>query len=89
MTISEMLGQSAILTVLGMAVVFAFLWFMIICVNMAAKLVHKTGWDKDVRQSLNTPLPPKKTGGAAGPEITAAITAAVTEYREQEKGRHE
>jgi sodium pump decarboxylase gamma subunit len=51
MTIAEMLGQSAILMVLGMTVVFAFLWFMIICVNMTAKLVHKMGWDKDVSRA--------------------------------------
>ncbi|MDR0583070.1 MAG: OadG family protein [Treponema sp.] len=55
MTITEMLEQSALLTVLGMAIVFAFLWFMIICVNVTAKLVHKMGRDKDVRQ--NAPFP--------------------------------
>jgi oxaloacetate decarboxylase gamma subunit len=88
MTIAEMLEQSAILTVLGMATVFVFLWFMIICVNMIAKLVHKIGWDKDVRQSLNTP-PPQKSTGAVGPEIIAAITAAITEYRERDEERHE
>ncbi|MDR0539164.1 MAG: hypothetical protein LBG74_01490 [Spirochaetaceae bacterium] len=47
MTIIEMFQQSAVLTVLGMAMVFA----------------------------LN-----------AGPEITAAITAAVSEYRKTEGG---
>ena len=46
MTIIEMLEQSALLTVLGMAIVFAFLWFMILCVNLTAKLVHKMGWDR-------------------------------------------
>jgi Na+-transporting methylmalonyl-CoA/oxaloacetate decarboxylase gamma subunit len=32
-----MLQQSLTLTVLGMAVVFAFLWLMVICVNGAGK----------------------------------------------------
>lgn len=83
MTIAKMFEQSAVLTVLGMTVVFAFLWVMIICLNMTAKLVHKMGWDKDVRQPLNTAIPPKNTSWGAGPEITAAITAAVIEYRRQ------
>ncbi|MDR1445355.1 MAG: OadG family protein [Treponema sp.] len=83
MTIIEMLEQSALLTVLGMAVVFAFLWFMIISVNATAKLVHKMGWDKDVQESKNPPS--GNTSRPAAPEITAAITAAVTEYREKER----
>jgi Na+-transporting methylmalonyl-CoA/oxaloacetate decarboxylase gamma subunit len=37
MTITEMFEQSAILTVLGMTVVFIFLWLMIICVNLVGK----------------------------------------------------
>jgi sodium pump decarboxylase gamma subunit len=89
MTIVEMLKQSALLTALGMTVVFAFLWFMIICVNLIAQLVHKMGWDKDVRPLPDVSFPPKNTGGAAAPETTAVITAAVTDYRDQEEARHE
>jgi oxaloacetate decarboxylase gamma subunit len=48
MTIVEMLQQSAVLTMLGMAVVFAFLWLMIICVTWVGKVVHQLGLDKDV-----------------------------------------
>ncbi|MDR3343673.1 MAG: OadG family protein [Treponema sp.] len=70
MTIAEMLQQSAILTVLGMVIVFAFLWLMIICVNLVGKLVHSLG---------------KNANRAVTPEITAAITAAVTEYRKNEQ----
>jgi oxaloacetate decarboxylase gamma subunit len=81
MTIIEMLEQSAILTVLGMAVVFIFLWFMIICVNLVGKLVHKAGLDKDIL------TPETKASNSAGtgtaPEVTAAISAAVTEYRKE------
>ncbi|MDR1390170.1 MAG: OadG family protein [Treponema sp.] len=79
MTISEMLKQSVILTLLGMAVVFGFLWFMIVCVNATAKLIHRIGWDKDVQ-----PNEVKSPGGAVKPEITAAITAALTEYQKND-----
>jgi oxaloacetate decarboxylase gamma subunit len=85
MTITEMLKQSAVLTALGMTVVFAFLWLMIICVNAAAALVRRMGWDKDITQPPAAPSAQKKQG----PEITAAITAAVAEYRGKEEDRHE
>jgi oxaloacetate decarboxylase gamma subunit len=80
MTISEMLQQSAILTILGMAVVFVFLWFMIICVNLVGKIISKSGLDKD---TLKTETPKNAN---KNPEITAAITAAVTECRKEEQG---
>jgi Na+-transporting methylmalonyl-CoA/oxaloacetate decarboxylase gamma subunit len=35
MTIFEMLQQSAVLTILGMTVVFVFLWIMVVCVNLS------------------------------------------------------
>ena len=81
MTIIEMLKQSGILTVLGMTVVFAFLWIMVICINITGKLVHKLGWDKDLEQSAAAPSN-VKTGQKQ--EITAAITSAITEYRKKE-----
>ena len=82
MTILEMLEQSAVLTVLGMAVVFAFLWIMIICINLTGKLVHKMGWDKDIEQPKYEP--PKSSSGTVKPEIITAISAAVTEFRKNE-----
>ncbi|MDR1106372.1 MAG: OadG family protein [Treponema sp.] len=78
MTIVEMLEQSTILTVLGMAIVFAFLWVMIICVFWVGKLIHALGMDKDI-QAQKKEEPKRK---ALTPEVTAAISAAVTEYRE-------
>jgi sodium pump decarboxylase gamma subunit len=77
MTIVEMLKQCALLAVLGMAIVFAFLWVMIICMNAAARLIRIMGWDKDTRQTDR----PKTAGQTV---ITAVITAAVAEYREKE-----
>jgi oxaloacetate decarboxylase gamma subunit len=82
MTIMDMLEQSAILTILGMAVVFVFLWIMIICVNMTGKAIHRLGMDKDVQQP---PAPPPAAGTGTPPQITAAVTAAVHEYRKNEK----
>jgi oxaloacetate decarboxylase gamma subunit len=81
MTILMMLQQSTILTILGMTVVFAFLWLMILCVGWVGKLVHRMGWDKDVQEPPK--IPPKKAG-AVTPEIASAISAAVTEFRKGE-----
>ncbi|GAB6391340.1 MAG: oxaloacetate decarboxylase, gamma subunit [Treponematales bacterium] len=78
MTIVEMLQQSGILTLLGMAIVFAFLWLMIICVNVTGKLVHAFGADKDVQARKETD---GTVSAAKAGETTAAITAAVTGYR--------
>jgi oxaloacetate decarboxylase gamma subunit len=73
----EMLEQSAILTILGMAVVFIFLWIMIVCVNLVSKAIHNLGLDKDVQE------PPAVRSGTP-PQVTAAISAAVNEYRKNE-----
>ena len=82
MTILEMFKQSAILTVLGMAVVFLFLWIMIICINLTAKLIRKMGWDKDIEQPEYGP--PENTSGTIKPGIITVISAAVTEFRKNE-----
>jgi len=78
MTILEMLGQSGVLTVLGMGVVFGFLTIMVICVTIMGKIVHALGADKDVTASgpdAAASSPAKTTA------VAAAITAAVTEYQ--------
>jgi Na+-transporting methylmalonyl-CoA/oxaloacetate decarboxylase gamma subunit len=50
MTISEMMQQSITLTLLGMIIVFAFLWIMILLVGWVGKLIHVLGWDKDAHE---------------------------------------
>jgi oxaloacetate decarboxylase gamma subunit len=80
MTIMEMLEQSAVLTVLGMTVVFAFLWIMIISVNLVGKAIHKLKLDKDVMEA-----PARPPAAGVPPQVTAAISAAVSTYRENEK----
>jgi sodium pump decarboxylase gamma subunit len=82
MTITEMLQQSAILTFLGMAVVFVFLWIMILCVNGTGKFIRRMGMDKDAQEPRKSP--PKKSGGTVTPEIASVISAAVTEFRKGE-----
>jgi len=81
MTILEMLQQSSVLAVLGMTVVFAFLWIMIVCMNLTAKIIQKLGLDKDIEQPKYKP--PQKASETVPPEITAAITAAVTEHKKR------
>jgi oxaloacetate decarboxylase gamma subunit len=86
MTVNEMMQQSLILTLLGMIIVFAFLWIMILCVDWVGKLIRLLGWDKDLAEKKEKP---KAAGGPAKPEITAAIVAAVTEHRNKGQGQHE
>ena len=81
MTIMDMLGQSGVLTVLGMGVVFGFLIIMVIAVNLTGMIIHAIGVDKDAGQ------PPAPAGTAAkSTAVAAAITAAITEYRKNEEG---
>ena len=82
MTIVQMLGQSSILTFLGMGVVFGFLVIMVICVYAMGKIVHALGADKDLEAQESAG---QVSGQISAPvntaAVTAAITAAVNEYR--------
>lgn len=74
MTIGSMISQSAILTLLGMGVVFGFLIIMICCVNLLRVCVHAAKLDKE---------PPKaETAAPAAVDekaVVAAIAAAIHE----------
>jgi len=70
MTIFEMLEQSGILTVLGMAVVFIFLWIMIVCISFAGKIIQFAAGKKD-----------SNTVDSASSDHIAAISAAVSEHK--------
>jgi oxaloacetate decarboxylase gamma subunit len=79
MTIAEMLGQSGVLTLLGMGIVFGFLVILIVCVSLMGKLILDRGADKDLPQVPKAAAgAPAGTGNAA---VTAAISAAVNEYQ--------
>jgi len=77
MTIFDMLEQSWQLTLLGMGIVFSFLIIMVIAITLAGKIIRAMGLDKDVQPAVSTAA--RQTTGDPG--VTAAISAAVNEYR--------
>jgi oxaloacetate decarboxylase gamma subunit len=78
MTILEMLQQSAVLTMLGMTIVFVFLALLVYCINLTGKLINRVNPESDIENpKTDSPLA-KET---AQPEIIAAISVAVNEYR--------
>lgn len=87
MTISQMLSQSGLLTLLGMGVVFAFLIIMILGMNLLHFIVHAFKLDKDVKKDLKVQnkvqVAPCKTVAPAqnidNNSVIAAIAAAVYE----------
>jgi sodium pump decarboxylase gamma subunit len=79
MTILEMLQQSAVLTVLGMVVVFVFLWVMIFIINLSGKIFSSIE-DNELNKQHNNVLH-HKTGESKTHEATAAIAAAVFEHQ--------
>ena len=82
MTIMEMLGQSGSLTVLGIGIVFSFLVIMVLCVTAMGKIVHALGADKDVRGGTGSAAS-ASSGQSNKAAVTAAISAAVNEYRKE------
>jgi oxaloacetate decarboxylase gamma subunit len=86
MTIVEMLGQSGVLTLLGMGIVFGFLAILIVAVTWTGKIIHALSADKsDQGSAVQQPPTPTTSSGASTAAktaaVTAAITAAVNEYR--------
>jgi oxaloacetate decarboxylase gamma subunit len=84
MTIVDMLGQSGVLTLLGMGIVFGFLVIMIVCISLVGKLIHGVGADKDVLPAGTPGISSSPGGASAGnAAVTAAISAAVNDYRKK------
>lgn len=77
MTIEEMLGQSAILTVLGMCVVFAFLVVLIGCMNLLRVIVHAAKLDKE------EPKAESAAPVAAAVDQNAVVAAIATALHEK------
>lgn len=85
MTISEMLSQSGLLTLLGMSVVFLFIIIMILCMNLLRILVRVLKLDKekssDKKANSTSDVQPSVVQNAVqandDSQIIAAIAAAV------------
>ncbi len=74
MTIIEMLGQSGLLTLLGMGVVFTFLIILILSMTLLHKVIHALGLDKEEKVDAPKTSAPAQTQDDS---VIAAIAAAV------------
>ncbi|MBP5402277.1 MAG: OadG family protein [Treponema sp.] len=74
MTIVDMLGQSGILTLLGMGVVFTFLIIMIICMYALHAVLHALKMDVDAPEEKSTPASAPAQDDKA---VVAAIATAL------------
>lgn len=87
MTISQMLEQSGLLTLLGMAVVFAFIIILIVCMNLLHCVVHAFKLDKDevkpvaksAVKAVSKPVAAASNNAVDKMAIVAAIAMAVHE----------
>jgi len=84
MTIMEMLGQSGVLTVLGMGVVFSFLIIMIFAITGVGKIINALKLNKELMPQALAAVPSASVSGSDA-SVTAAISAAVNEYRKSNK----
>ncbi len=75
MTITEMLGQSGLLTLLGMCVVFGFIIILIICMKLLQLFVHVCKLDREKPAAPVSTSASKADDGA----VVAAIAAAIRE----------
>lgn len=80
MNIADLLTEAASLMLIGMVVVFVFLGILIVCINVMANLVGKE--EPEIAASPK-PTAPVNTGANSdvAPEVVAAISAAVHNYR--------
>ena len=82
MTITEMLSQSGLLAVLGVGMVFGFITIMVISVSLVGKIINAGNYGKNATAPAAATAGTAPGAGAAyNAKISAAITAAVTEYR--------
>ena len=78
MNVEQMLGQSGILTLLGMGVVFSFLIIMIVCMYALHAVLHALQLDKDSPAAFAPSAPSAASAPAADQKaVVAAIAAAL------------
>jgi oxaloacetate decarboxylase gamma subunit len=80
----EMLGQSGVLTVLGMGVVFSFLIILIFAITAAGKIINALKLNKELMTQTMAVTPSASVSGNSA-SVTAAISAAVNEYKKSNK----
>ena len=82
MTIFDMLGQSSVLTLLGMSIVFSFLIILVICVSFMGLIARaiKPGKASDAPGAVKSG---SESGSVKNAAVVAAISSAVNEYRKQ------
>ena len=83
MTIEVMLEQSGVLTLLGMSVVFSFLIILIFAITGVGKIMNALKLNKELMPQALAAAPSASAVSAGA--VTAAISAAVNEYRKSNK----
>jgi len=83
MTIEVMLEQSGVLTLLGMSVVFSFLIILIFAITGVGKIINALKLNKELIPQVLAASPSASAVSAGA--VTAAISAAVNEYRKSNK----
>ena len=83
MNIAEMLEQSGVLTLLGMSVVFSFLIILIFAITGVGKILNALKLNKELMPQALAAAPSASVGSVNA--VTAAISAAVSEYRKSNK----
>lgn len=77
MTISQMLNQSGLLTLLGMCVVFAFIVILILCMKLLQIVVHALKLDKDKETKQKVDNSSQNIPSNDDEKIIAAISVAI------------
>lgn len=77
MTITEMLGQSLVLTGLGMGVVFSFLVIMIVFMTLSSKVIKALKLDKEENATVGA------SAAAPAQNTTATVAAIAAAVREK------
>ena len=78
MNVEQMLGQSGILTLLGMGVVFGFLIIMIVCMYALHAILSALKLDKDdIKPAQGSAPAPAPAASADAKAIVAAIATAL------------
>ena len=80
MTILEMLGQSGIMTLLGMGIVLSFLTILVVIISQVGKLMTVKGFEENTAV-LTSSKAVATTQVDDSAQITAAITVAINEYK--------